>query len=253
MDNREPKQMAQFLRVMNSQYDLGFRVSIEFLEVCDYLVRGKESLIGNVGIERKTADDYVSSIMDGRLFRQIIEMHTNFNRVIVILEGDISRVRSKLQDHSKLGTLGSIITKYGTSIVHTINMEWSAYMIISILKHAQTTIDLTQIFKPKASNLDRELGAISCADGWGSKLAKEAIKQYRIRDIANMDDPIWLSSKIKMVGERKALNLINLFRGFESDDFITNIDCEVFKKYLSLILKDEQIINKMVAKLRRLI
>lgn len=253
MDNREDKEMLQLLRIMNSQYNLGFTITIEYLEVCDYIVRGDDSLIGTVGIELKEAGDYVASIMDGRLFRQVMEMHTNFDRVVVIIVGNLDKIYSKMEDHSKLGALGALVTKFGTSVIHVVNREWAAFLIISILKHARTTIDMTKIFKPKATSEDRELGAISCAKGWGIKLAREAVKNFRIRDIANIEDPQLIASKIRNVGTTKAQNLINLFSGNEDKTFITPVDVMVFEKYLQLILSNDNIIKKLVNKLNKLV
>ena len=253
MDNREDKKMLQLLRIMNSQYNLGVSIKMEFLEVCDYIVRGKDSLVGTVGIELKEKDDFVASIMDGRLFRQVMEMHVNFDRVVVIVIGNLDEVYSKMPDHSKIGALGALVTKFGISVIQAVNREWAAYLIISILKHARTTIDMTKIFKPKATSEDRELGAISCAEGWGIKLAREAVKYFRIRDISNIDNPITLSSKIRNVGKIKAQNLINLFSGNEGEDFITYVDVMIFEKYLRMILDKDTIIKKLVNKLRKLI
>ena len=253
MDNREDKIMLQLLRIMNSQYDLGCKITVEFLEVCDYIIRGDDSLIGTTGIELKEADDYVSSIMDGRLFRQVMEMHVNFDRVVVIVVGSLDKIHSKMEDHSKIGALGALVTKFGTSLIHVVDREWAAYLIISILKHASTTIDMTKIFKPKATSEDRELGAISCAEGWGIKLAGEAVKHFRIRDLANIENPKIISSKIKNVGLIKAQNLINLFSGFEEETFITETDVMVFRKYLRLVLNSDNIIKKLVNKFKKLV
>ena len=253
MANNEDKKMLQLLRIMNSQYNLGVSITVEFLEVCDYIVRGDDSLIGTVGIELKEKDDYVASIMDGRLFRQVMEMHANFDRVVVIVVGSLDKVYSKIQDHSKIGALGALVTKFGTSVIQAKNREWAAYLIISILKHANTTIDMTKIFKPKATSEDRELGAISCAEGWGIKLAREAVKNFRIRDISNIEDPTIISSKIRNVGSKKAQNLINLFSGNEDKNFVTPVDVMVFERYLRLILNNDNVIKKLVNKLNKLI
>lgn len=253
MDNREDKKMLQLLRIMNSQYDLGFKITVKYLEVCDYIVMGDDSLIGTVGIELKEANDCVASIMDGSLFRQVMEMHANFDRVVVIIVGSLDKVYSRIEDHSKLGALGALVTKFGTSVMHVVNREWAAYLIISILRHANTTIDMTKIFKPKATSEDRELGAISCAKGWGIKLAREAVKNFRIRDIANIEDPTIIASKIRNVGPKKAQTLINLFSGNEDKNFVTPVDIMVFERYLRLILNNDNIIKKLVNKLNKLV
>ncbi len=237
VDNREPSIMIRYLRINISQYNIKCRVFSSHFPVCDYIIRGEDSKVGNVGIERKSKDDYVSSIADGRLFRQVIEMYENgFSRVIILIEGDINNVFSQMSTESKLGALGSLMTKYGVSIYHSANKEESAYMIVSILKHSTGTIDFTKLYKPIASTDDREIGAISCAEGWGYNLSKKARKYYTIRDISNIRDPTIVSNRISGVGPTKSESLVKLFTGGNVNR-ISEIDMLNFKWYLSKMYK----------------
>ncbi|MBP7653172.1 hypothetical protein KA977_07100 [Candidatus Dependentiae bacterium] len=49
------------------------------LEYGDYLISNQ------LAIERKTADDFVVSIIDGRLFKQVINLVKNFNYRCLII------------------------------------------------------------------------------------------------------------------------------------------------------------------------
>ena len=62
---------------------LGVRVSIERLEVGDYVVGD------TYGIERKTADDLVDSIIDKRLFEQAKLLREAYEKPLIIIEGDL--------------------------------------------------------------------------------------------------------------------------------------------------------------------
>jgi len=61
----------------------------------DRMIRGKKEyreipcdyLCGRIGIERKTVDDFVRSIIDGRLDRQVAECINNNLLPVVIVEG----------------------------------------------------------------------------------------------------------------------------------------------------------------------
>ena len=164
-------------------------------------------------------------------------MGENFNRSIVIVEGDVYNAYSKLNDNSKIGAFGSLVTKYGVSVIHSKNKDYTAFLILSILKHANMTIDFSKIFRPRASFEDREIGALSCAEGIGGNLAEKVIKYFRIRDVANIRDPDIISNNIHGMGSKKAKNLINLFSGFEEDpNFLSDIDITTFKWYLDIIL-----------------
>ena len=62
---------------------LGIKLKLEQLSVADYVISDR------VGIERKSAQDFSDSIKDGRLFKELIELLSNFERPILILEEDL--------------------------------------------------------------------------------------------------------------------------------------------------------------------
>jgi len=236
MDDRELKKILSLLRIFNEQYNFGFIIKTERLELADYVCRDEKSLVGSIGIERKSADDFVGSIMDGSLFEQIFDMSKVFDLTIIIIVGDIMEIKSKINDNSKWGAIASLITKFGASLFMCPDNEVFVYTILNIFKKCQTTIDLSKIRRPKISKIGREIGAISCAKGIGSKNAKLILKHFRIKDLANINDPKIISDKIKFIGPKKATNIINLFQGYEDPDFLTDIDVMLFEKYLKLAI-----------------
>ena len=73
-DNRETMNIDKLLE------SYGARVITRKLEVGDYI------LSDQVAVERKTMDDFLNSIKDGRLFGQLTELNRNFESPILILE-----------------------------------------------------------------------------------------------------------------------------------------------------------------------
>ena len=63
--------------VISSLIGKGFSVSIEHLKVADYL-------IGDIAVERKTVNDFVSSMLNKRLLRQLEEIKQYKKRLLVI-------------------------------------------------------------------------------------------------------------------------------------------------------------------------
>ncbi|MBS3068554.1 hypothetical protein J4450_07650 [Candidatus Micrarchaeota archaeon] len=86
-------------------------------------------------IERKTRDDFEASIIDGRLFTQLFNLVSNYERVIIIVEGESNAER--LRKESLLGAYATIITDFGAALFFTRNMEKTAEMIYAIAKHEQ--------------------------------------------------------------------------------------------------------------------
>ena len=78
VDRREEKSAVPSLLIKH-----GLSVRFDVLEVGDY------ALPGDILIERKTVNDFISSILDGRLFDQALNLSKASNNPTFIIEGDI--------------------------------------------------------------------------------------------------------------------------------------------------------------------
>ena len=97
---------------------LGATVERRTLSVGDFLCSAK------LAIERKTRSDFEQSIIDGRLFSQLPNLITNYERVVIIVEGESDERR--LSRNALLGTYATIISDYGSSLIFTRDMEATA-------------------------------------------------------------------------------------------------------------------------------
>ena len=104
VDSREPKQYYDSLLTKK------LPVVRESLEVGDYL------LPNNFAIERKTAQDFISSLRDNRLFTQLINMNQYDNPILVIMYvnkwKDFYYYKSKYIHKQFLGAITTITTKF---------------------------------------------------------------------------------------------------------------------------------------------
>lgn len=102
------------------------------LPVGDYLLSKR------VAVERKTADDFISSIADGRLFRQLEELKENFRMPLMIIEGNrLFNNDRKMHPNAIRGALASVTLDYGVPIIQTENNLETAEMLIAIAKREQ--------------------------------------------------------------------------------------------------------------------
>jgi len=91
VDDREKK--ADVWRYLK---EMGFDVLFERMDIADYVI-GR-----NVGIERKSVNDFINSVIDKRLFEQATYLTRTFNKVIFIIEGylnDVFRYRKFKKQH----------------------------------------------------------------------------------------------------------------------------------------------------------
>ena len=102
----------------------GAEVTLKNLEVGDYVVSDR------VAIERKTAQDFVASIIDPErnLFRQIADLARSYERPVLILEGRDLYSR-QVSASSIQGALTSVAVDYGVPIIPTEDQEDTASVI----------------------------------------------------------------------------------------------------------------------------
>ena len=123
VDNREDPEFDRMLR--------GFGAHIErrMLDVGDFICSAR------LVVERKTRNDFESSIVDGRLFSQLPNMIANYGRAVVIVEGVTDEGR--LSRAAVLGAYASIIADYGVSLMFTRDMEGTAELVFHLARHEQ--------------------------------------------------------------------------------------------------------------------
>ena len=81
VDNRERKS-----GISEELSDLDVNFEFSQLELGDFI------LSDDCVVERKTISDFLSSLVDGRLFSQAKNLKDHFDKVLYILEGDISEI-----------------------------------------------------------------------------------------------------------------------------------------------------------------
>lgn len=119
--------------VARSLEKLGMDIVLNTMEVGDYVVSDR------VGIERKTVEDFLSTLMDGRdLFGQISDLRRTFDRPLLIIEGEGLYTTRQIHPNSIRGILSSIAIDFGVPIIFSRNEEDTAALIAIMAKREQT-------------------------------------------------------------------------------------------------------------------
>jgi Fanconi anemia group M protein len=114
---------------------------IKGLELYDCIVRQKTLAVGDyllsdrACVERKTADDFVKSITDRRLFSQLAALKDNFERPILLVEG--SDIYGRLNANAIQGALAAISLDFGIPLIWSRNAEETAGIIYWIARREQ--------------------------------------------------------------------------------------------------------------------
>lgn len=166
------------------------------------------------GVEFKTKEDFVNSIIDGRLLEQMKTLKNRFQRPIVIIQGEenIYGLRN-IHPNAINGMLATIAVSYGIPLLFTQNHEETGALLTTIAKREQseTSSDFTPHSLKKINSLkDQQEYLASSLPGIGMNLGKELLKQFKsIKNMVNAEeDDI---KKVEKIGKKKAQDLKRLF------------------------------------------
>jgi len=128
VDNREKNSL-----VISKLIKLGFQIQFSQLPVADYL-------INNIAIERKTIQDFKSSIINKRIFKQLLELK-QYPQPILILEGLESEdpYSGTIHENAFRGFLLTILTEYQIPIIFTLNEEDTAKYLSVLAKKEKSS------------------------------------------------------------------------------------------------------------------
>jgi fanconi anemia group M protein len=90
-----------------------------------------------VAVERKTASDFVASILDRRLFGQVTRMKILFPRALLIIEGNLTQVPHSIDMEAIRGALAFLVVREGITVLQVGDAVESAAMLHIMARHAQ--------------------------------------------------------------------------------------------------------------------
>jgi len=105
--------------------DKSQKVTVEYADLaCGDYICGP-----GVAVERKESTDFVSSIMDNRLFNQVHRLKAEYERPIFIIEGDIFQTRSQIPPAALIGAVSYLSVIEGISVIQTSDSKITAQML----------------------------------------------------------------------------------------------------------------------------
>ncbi len=161
-------------KVIRHLTEMEIDVKISSMAVGDYQVSDE------VVIERKTASDFVSSIIDKRLFKQARELTEEFKKPIIILEGD-DIYNGMIHPNAIRGTIAALAIDFRISIIPTRNAQDTAAMIKRIAVREQNgekiPISIRTDKKP-VTLMEQQLFIVESLPNIGPVNAKNLLKHF---------------------------------------------------------------------------
>lgn len=169
VDPRE-RSLARMLESM------GVGVTLRVLEVGDYVVSDR------VGIERKTADDFVDSLVgaERNIFAQLKDLARSYERPILILEGRDLYAR-QVHPNAIRGALASIAVDFGVAIIPTADEDETVSVIAAIARreqHAGGGAPHAHGKKTHRTLKEQQEYLVSSIPGVGNAMAKNLLRHF---------------------------------------------------------------------------
>lgn len=189
-DYRE-KEIIDFIK------KIGVVVNEKSLEIGDFIVSD------NVAIEKKTHSDFISSIIDGRLFEQARLLKENFNKPIIIVEGYSDR---QINENALKAAIASLLIDFNVSLLNTKNPSDTAKTIYWIAKKEQQEnkrgISFKVGKKPKEiKELQEKI--VSSLPGISTIISKRLLEHFGTIENIFLSDEMKLQ-KVKGIGKKLA-------------------------------------------------
>lgn len=193
---------------------------IEFIEEMGAIVKPISLKVGDyicsdrVCVERKFSEDFINSIIDGRLFKQAEELRDNFEKPILLIEG--SYFRENMNENAIKSAMASILLDYEIPIITTKNEEDTAKTIFWLAKREQTETKRPMGIKGKKKPKDLKKlqeHILSSFPGVSKILSKRILQEFKnIKNFTNAEE-----IKIKKVDGIGKVLAKNLYKVLNED------------------------------------
>lgn len=159
---------------------MGVEVRLKRLDVADYVVSER------AGIERKTAVDLASSIVDGRLFEQAEALIKAFQLPIVIVEGSLEELYSKRRfTPAQVQGVLAYLVEQGVYLVPSATPLDTAHFIRALAKREHIHGGVREPSPSKLRKARRrggvreaQLSLVATLPGIGPELAERLLKRF---------------------------------------------------------------------------
>jgi len=186
----------------------GAEIVVKNLDVADYVLSDR------VAVERKTAEDFVNSIVDeAKIFSQIMNLKRSYERPVLIIEGENIYGKRRINPESIRGAIATIAVDFGVPVIFTRNEAETSDFLFSIARREQEIKKRRVAIhsdKTKRSFKEELEYVVSAIPDVGPVIARNLLEKFKtLRNIANagVEDLI----KVPKVGKKTAERIWKFF------------------------------------------
>ena len=192
-------------RVLRELDKLNVEIKTMSLPVADY------QLSDEVGIERKSTKDFISSIIDKRLYKQARELVENFRKPVIILEGE-DLYSSLIHPNAIRGALASLAVDFSIPVIPTRSEEDTAAMLtrIAIREQLKDRSEIQVRTEKKPLTLyEQQLYIIESLPNVGPVTAKKLLEEFgSVKNVINASEGEL--KKVEGIGDKIAKRIVDV-------------------------------------------
>ena len=202
VDDREHDLIATLI-------DMGIKVDVQHLLVGDII-------IGDICFERKEIHDLIGSL-NYRMWEQLLNMKTNYDKSLVIVEGDFKKFKPSYSQRIKFfsknmyyGFISKALTKYNVPVTVTQNIEETALLLQKIeekmAKYSDGVIDYSkEVIRVRKGKGDVYIEMLATIPGIGIDKARLVLSDYKFKELFDLSQKELI--QIKGIGNKIAENI----------------------------------------------
>jgi len=173
-------------------------------------IESGDIVFGEVGIERKTVSDLVSSVISKKhhFWEQLKVLKNTYKIPLLVVEGNIN-----YKDRMVSGILASVVLGWKLPYITTHDIHQTTDLIGNLF--TRYGVSKTNAYPPRAvikeSSIARIRWAmIQCIEGIGPRMASKILTIVPFTQLETTN-PIWLAKQVKYLGPKRAKKLIDVF------------------------------------------
>lgn len=184
------------------------------LDVGDYVLSSR------IGVERKNVDDFLNSLIDGKLFKQMARLRDAYSRPVLILEGENLLTTRNINHNAIFGSLASISVDFGIPVLTTKDASETADLLKVIAQREQKEEKKAVAVRGEKTQMslrERQQFIIEGLPNVSAVIAKRLLSHFgSIKDIANATEEELM--EVKGVGKNIANEIIRLLNADYHED-----------------------------------
>lgn len=181
---------------------LGAEVHAGNLETGDYV------LTADLVVERKTAADFASAVLDGRYVNQANKLALTFKRVVWLIEGDMYSTRTQIHPEALDAALSYLTVVLGQNVLWYKAPRRAASILYRMAKHASEQADFVPAMRKGkvAPGVAQALFTLEGLKGCGPVAARTLLEHFRSVH-AVMTATVEQLCAVKGIGPKKAQSI----------------------------------------------